>query len=100
MRGLVWIVAVAALVVWSLLAWGVGSVVDTASDWAAANADLVSSSPGIIETLSWALGGLGSAGEVIVAVVWLIGVIVIVLIALAARYLARGGKLPGILRRG
>lgn len=100
MRKVVWLIAVAVLAVWSLLAWGVGSVVDTAGDWAAANADRVSTVPEVIEGLSWALGGLGSVGEVIVAIVWLVGVALIVLIAVVVPFLAARGKLPRLLRRG
>lgn len=99
MRKVVWLIAIAVLAVWSLLAWGVGSMVDTAGDWAAANADRVSSTPEVIEGLSWALGGLGSAGEVIVAIVWFVGVAVIVLIAAVVQRLAGRGKLPRFLRR-
>ncbi len=99
MRAAIWLIAAAVLAVWSFLAWGVGSVVDTASDWAAANADLVSSVPEIVEGLSWALGGVGNVGEVIVAIVWLIGVVLILLIAVVAQRLAGRGKLARLLRR-
>lgn len=100
MRKVVWLIAIAVLAAWSLLAWAVGSMVDTAGDWAAANADRVSSTPEVIEGLSWALGGLGSAGEVIVAIVWLVGAAVILLAAAVVQRLARGGRLPRLLRRG
>jgi len=90
MRMSVWIAACGALAIWSLLAWVGHSLLDWTSEWAAINADAVSSVPAIVETVSWAFRSLGNASEIIVVIVWALGAILIIGVAgLASRFLAK-----------
>ena len=61
MKLAIWLVAIAGIVVWSFVAWAGHSVLNFSSNWAAANADQVSSVPEIVEWLSWALRSIGNA---------------------------------------
>jgi len=89
----VWVAAMAALVVWSLLAWGGHALLDWSSDWAAANADKISPVPEVVEWLSWSFSSLGYASEIVVVIIWAIGSILIVgLAGLISRFLA--GRQP------
>lgn len=89
MRISIWIIAVIALAVWSLLAWGGHALLDWLSDWAAANADKLSSVPEIVEWTSWGFRNLGNASEYIVLIAWALGSILIVgLAGLVSRFLA------------
>lgn len=101
MRLGIWILAIIAIAIWSLIAWAGHSLFDWTSDWAAANADKVSSVPEIVEWLSWGLRSLGNASEIIVLIVWALGSILIVGAAgLASRFFAgRKGKLSDITQR-
>lgn len=90
MRMFIWIAAGGAIAVWSLLAWAGHALLDWTSEWAAANADAVSSVPAIVETISWGFRSLGNASEIIVVIVWALGSILIVGVAgLANRFLTR-----------
>lgn len=89
MRLAIWMLAFAAIAVWSLTAWVGHGLLDWTSDWAAANADKVSSVPEIVEWLSWGLRSLGNASEIIVLIVWALGSILIIGAAgLASRFFA------------
>ncbi len=90
MRISIWIAAGGALAFWSLLAWAGHALLDWTSEWAAVNADRVSSVPEIVETVSWGFRSLGNASEIIVVIVWALGSILIIGVAgLANRFLAR-----------
>lgn len=90
MRSLIWIAGLVVLGLWSLVAWGGHALLDWTSNWAAANADMVSGVPEIVETLSWAFRSLGNASEIIVLIVWALGALLIVgLFGLANRFLGR-----------
>jgi hypothetical protein len=90
MRNLIWLGGLVVLGLWSLVAWGGHALLDWTSNWAAANADVVSGVPEIVETVSWAARGLGNASEIIVIIVWALGAILILgLIGLANRFLGR-----------
>ncbi|MBX9907523.1 MAG: hypothetical protein K2Z25_02315 [Beijerinckiaceae bacterium] len=94
----IWMLAFVAIAVWSLIAWAGDGLLDWTTDWAADNADKVSSVPEIVEWLSWGLRSLGNASEIIVLIVWAIGSILIIAAAgLANRFLAgRKAKLSDI----
>ena len=100
MRLLIWSVATVAVALWSLVAWAGQGLLDWSSDWAAANADQVSSVPEIVEWLSWALRSIGNASEIIVVIVWALGsVLIIGLAGIANRFLAgRKTKLTDITK--
>jgi hypothetical protein len=100
MRLLIWSVATVAVALWSLVAWAGHGLLDWSSDWAAANADQVSSVPEIVEWLSWALRSIGNASEIIVVIVWALGSILIIgLAGIANRFLAgRKTKLTDITK--
>lgn len=84
----IWMVAFVAFAGWSLIAWIGHGLLDWTTDWAADNADKVSSVPEIVEWLSWGLRSLGNASEIIVLIVWAIGSILIIAAAgLANRFL-------------
>lgn len=90
MRNLIWLGGLIILGLWSLVAWGGHALLDWTSNWAAANADMVSGVPEIVETVSWAARGLGNASEIIVIIVWALGAILILgLVGLANRLLGR-----------
>lgn len=90
MRNLIWLGGLIVLGLWSLVAWGGHALLDWTSNWAAANADMVSGVPEIVETVSWAARGLGNASEIIVIIVWALGAILILgLVGLANRFLGR-----------
>jgi hypothetical protein len=89
MRISVWVAAIIALFVWSLLAWGGHALLDWSSDWAAANADKISPVPEVVEWVSWSFRSLGYASEIVVVIVWAIGSLLIVgLAGLVSRLLA------------
>lgn len=92
MRIGIWMLAFVAIAVWSLVAWAGHGLLDWTSDWAAANADKVSSVPEIVEWLSWSLRSLGNASEIIVLIVWAIGSILIIAAAGLANRLLAGRK--------
>lgn len=100
MRLLIWSFATVAVALWSLVAWAGHGLLDWSSDWAAANADQVSSVPEIVEWLSWALRSIGNASEIIVVIVWALGSILIIgLAGIASRFLAgRKTKLTDITK--
>jgi hypothetical protein len=100
MRLLIWSIATVAVALWSLVAWAGHGLLDWSSDWAAANADQVSSVPEIVEWLSWALRSIGNASEIIVVIVWALGSILIIgLAGIANRFLAgRKTKLTDITK--
>ncbi|MFN4011602.1 MAG: hypothetical protein ACK4K8_16755 [Pannonibacter sp.] len=88
----IWILALVAIAVWSLVAWAGHGLLDWTTDLAAENADKVSSVPEIVEWLSWSLRSLGNASEIIVLIVWAIGSIMIVGSAGLANRLLVGRK--------
>jgi F0F1-type ATP synthase membrane subunit a len=89
MRFGIWTLAIVVIAVWSLVAFAGHGLLDWTSDWAAANADKVSSVPEIVEWLSWGLRSLGNASEIIVLIVWALGSILIIGAAgLASRFFA------------
>jgi hypothetical protein len=97
MRLLIWSVATVALALWSLVAWAGHGLLDWSSDWAAANADQVSSVPEIVEWLSSALRSIGNASEIIVLIVW--ALVSILIIGFASRLLTgRKTKLADITK--
>jgi len=89
MRISVWVAAIIALFVWSLLAWGGHAVLDWASGWAATNVDKISPVPEVVEWVSWSFRSLGYASEIIVVIAWAIGAILIIgLAGLVSRFMA------------
>ena len=100
MKLAIWLVAIAGIVVWSFVAWAGHMSLNWSSNWAAANADQVSSVPEIVEWLSWALRSIGNASEIIVVIVWALGSILIIgLAGIANRFLAgRKTKLTDITK--
>ncbi len=85
----IWMIAFVAIAVWSLIAWVGHGLLDWTTDWAADNADKVSSVPEIVEWLSWSLRSLGNASEFIVVIVWALGSILIIGAAgLSSRFFA------------
>jgi hypothetical protein len=98
MKLAIWLVAIAGIVVWSFVAWAGHGILNWSSNWAAANADQVSSVPEIVEWLSWALRGIGNASEIIIVIVWALGSILIIgLAGIASRFLSsRKTKLTDI----
>ncbi len=95
MRNLIWLGGLIILGLWSLVAWGGHALLDWTSNWAAANADMVSGVPEIVETVSWAARGLGNASEIIVIIVWALGAVLILgLVGLANRFLGRRRPSP------
>jgi hypothetical protein len=100
MRLAIWIIATVAIALWSLVAWAGHGMLDWTSDWAAANADQVSSVPEVVEWLSWGLHSLGNASEIVVLIVWALGSILIIAAAgLVSHFLAgRKTKLTDIMK--
>lgn len=92
MRIFVWIFSIVALAVWSLLALAGHALLDWSTDWAAANADKLSSTPETVEWTSWAVRILGNTSEIVVVIVWAIGALLIVgLASLSSRFLSKRG---------
>lgn len=96
MRTLVSVLAAIALVVWSLISWAAHGLVGLAGGIASTNADLLPVPPEWIVAVSQAMGGLTWLGEAAVWVVWGIGALVIVGLAMLGRALAsrRSGYRP------
>lgn len=88
----IWMLALVAIAIWSLIAFAGHGLLDWTSDWAAENADKVSSVPEIVEWLSWGLRNLGNASEIIVLIVWGFGSIMIIGAAGLANRLFAGRK--------
>jgi hypothetical protein len=97
MRKLIWVLTIAAVAVWSGIAWLVHAAIGVGGNLAASNADAVPLDPEAIEWISWlATAGTG-LGEWLVIAVWAVVSALIFLVgAIAARFLPnRGaGKLP------
>lgn len=93
MRRLVWVIGLAVLGLWSVLAWGSHALLDGASGWAAANASRVSEVPEIVEAISRAFRSLGDASEIVVGIVWALGALLILGLAGVVSRLI-GGRLP------
>lgn len=100
MRLAIWIFATVAVAFWSLVAWAGHGLLDWTSDWAAANADQVSSVPETVEWLSWAVRSIGNASEIIVVIVWaLVSILIMGLAGIADRFLTgRKTKLTDITK--
>ncbi|WP_230534353.1 hypothetical protein [Microvirga roseola] len=82
MRRALWILAWIAVAIWSLFAWGAYGLLDVFGDYAARNAEVVTSHPETVEWLSWALVSLRSLGLIAVVVVW--GAVSLLILAVPA----------------
>jgi hypothetical protein len=90
-RKLILIVAAFLIGLWSLFAWGAYAVVGYAGAFAAESAYFIPLPP---ELTLWFAGLLSGAGGVVVWIVWLIGAVLIALVAFAGLALTgrRGGQ--------
>ncbi len=87
MRRLVSTLAVAAAVVWSLIAWGAHALLGWVGGIAAGNADLVTDHPETVVWLSSLAGGLTGLGLFGIVAVWLLGLALIAIVAGLLRWL-------------
>jgi hypothetical protein len=70
MRRLIWLVAGAGVVLWSLLAWGVYGLIDLFGSAVVRHVEAVGSYPGAAEWLSWGLAAVRNLGLAAVVLVW------------------------------
>jgi hypothetical protein len=84
MRRAVWLFAWAAVVVWSLVAWGAHGLLGMFGDVAVRNADVVTGDPETVEFLAWGLATLRDLGLVAVLLVW--GFVSLLILAAAALF--------------
>ena len=82
MRRLIWLVAGAGVVLWSLLAWGVYGLIDLFGSAVVRHAEAVGSHPGAAEWLSWGLAAVRSLGLAAVVLVW--GFVCLLILAVPA----------------
>ncbi|MBM3573189.1 MAG: hypothetical protein FJX52_12670 [Alphaproteobacteria bacterium] len=82
MRHVLWLLALVAAILWSLLAWGAYAVIGAIGALIAANADWLAQHAERAAGLSWFTDGLTSLGLAGVVAVWLIGLAVIAAAAL------------------
>lgn len=94
-RSIPWIVAVIALVLWTLLSAGGYAAVHGAAQWITQNADFVSRHPDVTSWLLWALDLVRDIGVFVLIGVW---ALVSAGIVLAAWMLQRGSKLLRVER--
>jgi hypothetical protein len=94
MTRVLWIFALLAAALWTLLAWGVYGLISFFGETAARNADMVTTHPAGAEWLAWGFSALRNVGLAAVVVVW--GVVsaailaVPTLLSLALRALGSG----------
>ena len=91
MTRLIWVLALVAVAVWSLLSWGSYALVTGGSDWLTANADLLA--PFGLQAegqywLQWSLRLVERFGVVLLWIVWGIGTVAVLVGAWAAARLA------------
>jgi hypothetical protein len=85
----VWAVALPGLALWSMLAWGTGSVLGGGSDWLGTLlAQAIDSARREAAVLA-AIDGFGVLGQVAVGVVWALGALGLMLSAVFATLLLR-----------
>jgi len=82
MKRLLWILAWAAVAIWSLFAWGAYGLLDFFGGVAARNADIVTGHPETVEWLSWALMTLRGLGLGAIVIVW--GLVSLLILAVPA----------------
>jgi hypothetical protein len=94
MKFLIWFVTLAAVAVWSLLAWGAHALVGVAGNVASSNSDAFPLPPETIEWISWLSVAAANTGEWLIVVVWaLVTGLLLALGTAASRFL------PNLLRR-
>lgn len=81
MPRLIWIIAGAGFVLWSLFAWLGYAVLGWAGDFTASNAGNLTASAELADWLAWAAGVIGAAGGTLIVIVWLFGSAVIAVMA-------------------
>lgn len=82
MKRALWVLAWIAVALWSLFAWGAYGLLDVFGDFAARNADMVTSQPETVEWLSWALVTLRGLGLAAIVFVW--GAVSLLILAVPA----------------
>jgi hypothetical protein len=98
MRHLARILAVLAVVFWSLFAWGAYALVGWVGDLVTTNADWFTGHADTVVWLSWATNLLTNIGLAGVVMVWLIGIALILAIPKALRLVGRRAQRP--VKRG
>ena len=94
MKKLLWPVIGFGLLVWSVLAWFVHSLIGWGGQLVASNADVVSPHPETVEWLSWFANSGSGIAEWLVLAVWALGVGLALLVGFAGqRLLPRFGSL-------
>jgi hypothetical protein len=94
MTRVLWIFALMAASVWTLLAWGVYGLINFFGDAAARNAGVVTSHPTSVEWISWGFHALRNAGLAAVVLVWgLVSVVILAVPTLLSIALGRGRKM-------
>jgi hypothetical protein len=92
MTKIVWAIALLALAVWSLLAWGTHALLDGSAAWLTALVDPLLHSANWERWLQSALGLTEGAGEALVLALWVLGSIGLLLCAGFATLLLRRGR--------
>lgn len=87
--GPVWVIALAGLAVWSLLAWGSGAVVSGSGDWIATLAAAVVDSARVEAWIDTSAGWAERLGLVAIWALWALGSIGLLLTAAFATVLLR-----------
>ena len=80
MKTLVWVLTIAVIALWSLVAWITHGLVGVAGGLVAGNADILPADPVLIEWASWLASAGTGIGEWLVVAVW--GFVSLVLLAL------------------
>lgn len=81
MTKLIWILAVIAVAIWTLLSVGSYALLDVSAEWMTKNADVVSNHPDITGWLVWGLDLVRDIGVVVVIGVWAFVSIAIIVVA-------------------
>lgn len=81
MTKLIWILAVIAVAIWTLLSVGSYALLDASAEWMTQNADVVSNHPDISGGLVWGLDLVRDVGVVVVIGVWAFVSIAIIVVA-------------------
>jgi hypothetical protein len=99
MRKLVWFATIAAIAVWSLVAWAAHWLLGFGGTALSSNADALPVDPLAVEWIWW-LSTIGtSVGEWIVIAVWALGSLAIVTLGFVGAKFAAAGKLNNFRSR-
>jgi len=85
----IWLIAIAGLALWSLLAWGTGTLIDGGGDWLSQLAVLSIENARKEAFIATALSWLDSAGAIVVWAMWALGSLGLLLAAAFATLLLR-----------